>query len=231
VRIPKLLRLILVRAIQVILISCAFIFTISVYSNKIEPYWIEVTHININLPKLDREFFGYRIVQISDLHAGDGNDRAHLERVIAIVNEQKPDLVVLTGDQVSRKPRQHVDLLSSLSKLQPRDRTIAILGNHDVYNDPEPIRQALKQAGVILLENNFNTIQRQNATLHIAGVGDVFTKLDRLDYDPIAKYWSRNYARSRTRFCRYERGNRKIWITIIGSFPRRTSSRSFLQRL
>ncbi len=180
-RIPKLLRLILIRAIQVILISCAFIFTISVYSNKIEPYWIEVTHIDINLPKLDREFFGYRIVQISDLHAGDGNDRAHLEKVIAIVNEQKPDLVVLTGDQVSRKPRQHVELLDSLSKLQPRDRTIAILGNHDVYNDPEPIRQALKQAGVILLENNFDTIQRQNATLHIAGVGDVFTKLDRLD--------------------------------------------------
>jgi uncharacterized protein len=181
VRIPKSLRIILVRAIQVILISCAFIFAISVYANKIEPNWIEVTNIDVKLPQLDREFFGYRIVQISDLHAGDGSNRAQLERVIAIANEQKPDLVVLTGDHVSRKPRQHVELLNLLSKLQPRDRTIAILGNHDVYNDPEPIRQALKQAGVILLENNFDTIERNRATLHIAGVGDVFAGLDRID--------------------------------------------------
>jgi uncharacterized protein len=162
------------------LLGCALVFLVSIYSHKIEPMWFEINQLDLTLPKLDRAFDGYRIVQISDLHAGDGIDRAHLEKVVAAVNAQNPDLVVITGDHVSRKPKQHVDLLDTLAKLHPRDRTISVLGNHDVYNDPTPIRKALQQAGVTLLENTIYTIKRDRATLHIAGVGDVFAERARL---------------------------------------------------
>ena len=74
-----------------------------------------------------------------------------------------------------------VFLLDIYSRLHPHDRTVAVLGNHDVYNDATPIRTALKTAGVTLLENNIYTLKRDNATLHIAGGGDVFAKEDRLD--------------------------------------------------
>jgi uncharacterized protein len=180
VRLPKL-KLIFVKLIQVFLIGCAVIFSTSVYAHKLEPLWFEVNHIDIALPRLDRAFNGYRIVQISDLHAGDGIDRSQLERVVAAVNAEHPDLVVITGDHITRIPKQHLDLLDTLAKLQPRDRTISILGNHDVYNDAAPVRQAIKQAGITLLENNIYTLKRADATLHIAGVGDVFAKEDKLD--------------------------------------------------
>jgi uncharacterized protein len=180
VRLPKL-KLIFVKLIQVFLIGCAVIFSTSVYAHKLEPLWFEVNHIDIALPRLDRAFNGYRIVQISDLHAGDGIDRSQLERVVAAVNAEQPDLVVITGDHITRIPKQHLDLLDTLAKLQPRDRTISILGNHDVYNDAAPVRQAIKQAGITLLENNIYTLKRADATLHIAGVGDVFAKEDKLD--------------------------------------------------
>ncbi len=169
------------KLIQAIAICCAAIFLGSIYIHKIEPNWFEVTQIEIELPRLDRAFAGYRIVQISDLHAGDKIDRAQLEKVVATVNEQKPDLVVITGDHVSRKPRQHPELLATLAKLQVRDRTLAVLGNHDVFNDAAPIRQALQAAGVMLLENTVYPISRGAATLYIAGVGDVFAKEDKLD--------------------------------------------------
>jgi uncharacterized protein len=181
VRILKKLRLFLVRAIQVLLMGCVLIFATSVYAHKIEPNWLEITNNTIDLSKLDRAFNGYRIVQITDLHSGDGIDRHQLEAVVEAVNAQQPDLVVITGDHVSRLPRQHVELLDTLAKLQPRDLTISILGNHDVYNDPTPIRAAIKQAGITLLENSIYTIKRGNATLHIAGVGDVFSEQDKLD--------------------------------------------------
>jgi uncharacterized protein len=181
VRIPKKLRLFLVRAIQVLLMGCVLIFATSVYAHKIEPNWLEITNNTVELSKLDRAFNGYRIVQITDLHSGDGIDRHQLEAVVEAVNAQQPDLVVITGDHVSRLPRQHVELLDTLAKLQPRDLTISILGNHDVYNDPTPIRAAIKQAGITLLENSIYTIKRGNATLHIAGVGDVFSEQDKLD--------------------------------------------------
>jgi uncharacterized protein len=161
--------------------GCVLIFLGSIYAHKIEPNWFEVNHIELTLPKLDRAFNGYRIVQISDLHAGDGIDRSQLEKVVDAVNAQHPDLVVITGDHVSRLPRQHIELLDTLAKLHPRDLTISVLGNHDVYNDPTPIRKAIERVGITLLENNIYTLKRDLATLHIAGVGDVFTEQDKLD--------------------------------------------------
>ena len=180
-RIPKKLRLFLVRATQVLLIGCALIFATSVYVHKIEPNWLEITNNTVELSKLDRAFNGYRIVQITDLHSGDGIDRHQLEKVVEIVNAQKPDLVVITGDHISRLPRQHLELLDTLTKLQPRDLTISVLGNHDVFNDPTPVRAAIAQAGITLLENDVYTIKRGEAKLHIAGVGDVFFEQDKLD--------------------------------------------------
>ncbi len=177
-RIPKFR---LIRAIQSLLVGCVLLFAGSVYAHKIEPNWFEVNQINLTLPKLDRAFDGYRIVQISDLHAGDGIDRSQLEKVVAAVNAQNPDLVVITGDHVSRLPRQHVELLDTLAKLHPRDRTISVLGNHDMYNDATPIRAALDQAGIMLLENTIYTVKRDLATLHIAGLGDVFAQAAKLD--------------------------------------------------
>jgi uncharacterized protein len=178
VRLPKFR---LAKFLQILTIGCILIFAGSIYIHKIEPNWFEVTQIEIKLPHLDRAFVGYRIVQISDLHAGDKIDRSQLEKVVAAVNAQKPDLVVITGDHVSRKPRQHIELLDVLAKLQPRDRTLAVLGNHDVYNDAAPIRTALQAAKVTLLENTIFTLKRGDATLNIAGVGDVFAKEDKLD--------------------------------------------------
>ena len=176
----KLIKFILLKLIQILLVGIT-LFLCSIYAHKIEPLWFEIKQISITLPQLDRAFRGYRIVQISDLHAGDKIDRTHLNKVIDAVNDQKPDLVVITGDHVSRMPRRHIELLDIYSRLHPRDRTVAVLGNHDVYNDATPIRTALKTAGVTLLENNIYTLKRDNATLYIAGVGDVFAKEDRLD--------------------------------------------------
>ncbi len=178
-------RLVLVRAIKVFfkicLVVCSLIFIGSVYVHKIEPNWLDITQIEVKLPKLDLAFAGYRIVQITDLHAGDGINRANLERVVEAVNAQNPDLIVITGDHVSRQPKQHIEMLDTLAKLHPHDRTISVLGNHDVYNDPAPIRQAIRQAGITLLENTIYTLKRGDATLHIAGVGDVFAQEAKLD--------------------------------------------------
>jgi uncharacterized protein len=180
VRIPKL-KFLVVRAIKVLLVGCVLVFSVSIYAHKIEPNWLDVTTTEIKLPNLERAFDGYRIVQITDLHAGDGIDRAQLEKVVELVNAQNPDLVVITGDLVSRLPRQHVNLLDTLTKLHPRDVTLSVLGNHDVFNDATPVRKAIAKAGITLLENTVYTLHRDRSTLHIAGVGDVFFKLDDLD--------------------------------------------------
>jgi uncharacterized protein len=181
VRLSKKFRSILLKIVRALLLGFFLLFLSSVYAYKIEPIWFEVNRMDLKLPKLDRAFNGYRIVQISDLHAGDGIYRSQLEKVVEAVNAEQPDLVVITGDHITRIPKQHIELLDTLAKLHPRDLTISILGNHDVFNDAEPIRVAIEQAGIILLENSIYTLKRGEATLYIAGVGDVFAKEDKLD--------------------------------------------------
>jgi uncharacterized protein len=173
------------KAIQVFSIGCLLLFLTSIYAHKIEPNWLEVKQLNIALPHLEPAFQGYRIVQLTDLHVGDGIDRAQLTKMVDTVNALAPDAIVLTGDFVTRNPARHAALLTStLAGLRARDQIIAVLGNHDVFDGNAPaVTKSILNAGVVLLENTIYTIQRNGATLHIAGVGDVWygaAKLDRV---------------------------------------------------
>lgn len=171
------------KAIQVILATCILLFLTSIYAHKIEPNWLDVKQINITLPNLDRAFVGYRIVQLTDLHIGDGIDRAQLNRIVDVVNSQNPDLIVLTGDYVSKKPELQAKLLTStLARLHASDRVLAVLGNHDAFDGNAPsVRRSIANSGVTLLENTIYTANRNGATLHVAGVGDVWYGAAKLD--------------------------------------------------
>lgn len=171
--------------IIVLLLGCVLLFLTSIYAHKIEPDWLEVKQINLTLPHLDRAFTGYRIVQLTDLHVGDGISRAQLARIVKTVNDLHPDTIVLTGDYVTRSPIVHAELLTStLAGMHARDISLAVLGNHDVWNFNSPaVSKSIVDAGVMLLENSVYTLRRDRAILSIAGVGDVWAgdaKLDRV---------------------------------------------------
>ena len=171
------------KLVEIFLTICILLFSTSIYAHKIEPNWLEITEHNITLPGLDRSFTGYKIVQLTDLHVGDGIDRTQLDKVVALANAQYPDLIVLTGDFITRNPeRQSALLTHTLAGLHPKDQTLAILGNHDTFdgNSP-PVIKSILDAGVIFLENNIYTAHRNSATLHIAGVGDVWAQKAKLD--------------------------------------------------
>ena len=72
------------------------------YSANIEPSWVEVKTLSFQLQRLHPIFNGYRIIQMSDIHL-DGywmtNER--LKGLILLINQQKPDFDVITGDFIS----------------------------------------------------------------------------------------------------------------------------------
>jgi predicted MPP superfamily phosphohydrolase len=140
------------------------------------------TRLTLKLPNLHANFNGFRLVQISDIHFDGWMNRQRLEDFINLVNDQQPDLVVITGDFVSRASDHHEsELAAALSKIQARFGAAAVLGNHDHWTDPQMVRRALKAGSVRDLSNRFITLERQGAQLHIAGVDDVVEQLDRLD--------------------------------------------------
>jgi predicted MPP superfamily phosphohydrolase len=152
------------------------------YSSMIEPRWVEVTKMSLALPRLAPEFCGYRVVQLSDLHMGDWMNAARLDDVVHLVNKQSTDLVAITGDFITRRAVSHMrDLANGLSQLKARDGVVAVLGNHDHWSGAQAVRDVLAASSVNELANDFHTLRRDDAQLHIAGVDDIIVGRDRLD--------------------------------------------------
>ncbi|HLO85309.1 MAG TPA: metallophosphoesterase [Nostocaceae cyanobacterium] len=157
-------------------------FCTLLYARFIEPNWIEINSLQLTLPHLAPEFNGYRIVQISDLHRDRWMTPKRINKIVHLVNQQKPDLVAITGDLVTRNSSQLIPSLEyALNHFSAKDKTVFVLGNHDYENDYQKIIQVLEKAGITHLGNEVYTLRRGEAVLHIAGVDDITAERDRLD--------------------------------------------------
>jgi predicted MPP superfamily phosphohydrolase len=119
---------------------------------------------------------GLRVAVVADLHAGGIHVReARLQQIVDAVNRAGPDVVALLGDYVdtgvplSRRvhPRVVAGILSGF--VAP---AVAVLGNHDWVHEGRGMADALRAAGVPLLENDALALTVHGVELWIAGVGD-----------------------------------------------------------
>lgn len=157
------------------------------YGIFVEPEELDVTEVEIKLPRLPRPFSGYRIVQFSDLHMGGWMNGERLRKVVDVVIEQQPDLVVITGDFFSG-PVWNENLVNAaeefvleISRLTAEVTTLGVLGNHDYWSDAAEARKALHKGGVIEIGNGHFSLERDGQELHIAGVDDIWYEHDDLD--------------------------------------------------
>ena len=72
-----------------------------------------------------------KIVHISDLHLGSFNSIEKLEKVVNIINNQNPDIVVFTGDLVNNFHNEALPYVETLSKIKSKYGNFSVLGNHD----------------------------------------------------------------------------------------------------
>ena len=153
------------------------------YAREVETRRVEVRPVELTLPRLAPEFDGYRLVQIGDFHLDDWSRPERLLRVVEKVNEQRPDLVAITGDfaSYSAKKFDGQQLIEALRALGARDGSVAILGNHDYLTDIKLVRRCIREGGVEELINGVRTLRRDEAALHVAGIDDVMEGNSRLD--------------------------------------------------
>src|SRR5918992_2790922 len=155
------------------------------FARGVEPEDVEFVPISLVLPRLDSRFAGYRIAQISDLHADDWMTPGRVTRQVDLINAEEPDLVLITGDfatysPLSSKIRHVPDLVAPLKRLQAPDGSFAVLGNHDYKTNAQVVRRVLAASGVTELCNKVRTLRRGGATLHLCGVDSVLEGVSRL---------------------------------------------------
>ncbi len=143
---------------------------------------ISINCLSFDVPGLDPLFEDYKIVHFTDLHFGHWVSPERLEGIVALINEQKPDLVVNTGDFVSYVIDELAnDMIASFRKIDARDGSLAVLGNHDHWLDVHKVRMILAAGHVVELANDVWTIERDGAQLHVGGVDNISVGADRLD--------------------------------------------------
>jgi uncharacterized protein len=140
-----------------------------------EPRHVRLTSRSLVLPRWPRELDGLRVAVIADLHTGAPHvSLSKVERVVARVNRERPDLVALLGDYVDRRvtgatPVPMTAVASALGRLEAPLGAVAVLGNHDWTEGGREMASALREAGVRVLENDAVAVGRG---LWVAGAAD-----------------------------------------------------------
>ncbi len=132
----------------------------------------QVRQVDVAIAGLPAAFDGYRVLQLTDIHASRLLTGDWVAQVVAESNALKPDLVVITGDLVDGSVRARANDVRSLGQLQAPDGVIAITGNHEYYGQYAQWMQAFRGLGMTVLENSHTQVTRNGASLTIAGVTD-----------------------------------------------------------
>ncbi len=122
---------------------------------------VENTHLKIESTKLSK---GYRIMHLSDLHAGSRSS-AFINRMVKQTNSLQPDLVFITGDLIdsSAVDSKYLQPLSGLNC-----PVYLCLGNHERYVNLEKAIMAIEANNIKVLRNESVTIEE----LEITGIDD-----------------------------------------------------------
>lgn len=113
---------------------------------------VKIEKITLLTSKLPSEVKKIKIVQISDLHLGLIIRGERVKRILKLIKEFKPDILLATGDIVDGHPNdifQHIELFNDLN---PPLGKFAITGNHEYYAGIEQSVNFIKASGFKLLQ-------------------------------------------------------------------------------
>lgn len=135
-----------------------------------EAGWPRLRTLEVRLSGLPAELAGLRVAHLSDFHLGvPSRGTRAVERAVDWAAAQKPDLVLITGDLLSR-PRAEPKLRKLLARLPG---SFAVLGNHDfaLSRDPFSKPAALEHLDeTVLLEDDQRTVTVRGRRVQVVGV-------------------------------------------------------------
>ncbi len=145
-------------------------------------YDFKVHKLKFKSPKIPNSFKGFKIVQISDIHTGSLQGNYQLQKAINLVMEQKPDLIVFTGDLVNNKTEEAFEFEPILNQLKAPHGVFSTLGNHDYGDYASWDSEAEKdknlqdmidfhtKIGWNLMLNNHVKIEKENEFFSLIGI-------------------------------------------------------------
>ncbi len=147
--------------------------------------WISVSNETIQIEDLPKEFNGFKVVQLSDLHNkefGEGN-----KRLAKKIKRIDPDIIIITGDMLNNSqdiPNNGEVLIKLIKNLNNNYPIYYVTGEHEeglYYEDrnkyhkegtKEAYEEKLSNLGVEVLNDRQITITKQDSKINLYGLKD-----------------------------------------------------------
>lgn len=147
----------------------------------IEPNRPHLVRQEISLRRWPSQLDGFKIALLTDFHYDPVFSVHPIKSAVEVVSTLHPDLIALTGDFVSvpwfgdpvKGAALAVPCAELLRQLKAPHGLWAVLGNHDVYCDPDRVTGALQSAGIPVLTNQSVAIEKDGCRFWLAGIDDV----------------------------------------------------------
>lgn len=131
------------------------------------PGVVTVTH-----PAEGKGLKGLRIVQFSDLHVSHTIRRPMVERIVTLITELSPDIIVFTGDLADGSVSMLTEDVAPLASLHAPLGKYFVTGNHEYYSGVHPWLEEARRLGFTVLLNSHRTLEYKGCPLVLAGVTD-----------------------------------------------------------
>lgn len=110
---------------------------------------------------LDKPMKGeLRIVVVSDLHLGYGTGKSRLKEYVKLINDCKPDVILIAGDLIDNSLRnvRSEHMQEELQQLQAAQGIFMAPGNHEYISGIEDCREFLADTNIELLCDSIVTL-------------------------------------------------------------------------
>jgi Predicted phosphohydrolases len=136
------------------------VFSAIGYARFINP---QVVKLNLNIPKNGHNLDSLSIVAASDVHLGDMIRKDRLVKYVELINNQKPDVIVIAGDLFDRNlhtvEEQGMD--SVLQKLKAKYGVFAVVGNHEYFGNVARAANYMVKSGIQVLRDSAVTVDNK----------------------------------------------------------------------
>lgn len=146
------------------------------YGSFIEPRLLVVREEAIELN--DDAQTQIRVGIVADFHVGPYKKSDWVKYVVDELMAESPEMILIPGDFIFNSD-QDIEYLAPLSGLSAPLGVYAVMGNHDYSHGADPaVIQAVKDAGITMLDNESVTVDIDGRSLVIAGLADLWFAAD-----------------------------------------------------
>lgn len=165
--------------LKILIVFFLIILSTIVYARYKGTTTLKVKEYNVTNKNIPSSFYGYKIIQLSDIHYNVTTTKKELTTIVKKTNKSKPDIVIISGDLLDKNiiytESDSKDLTNLLNNINSQYKYI-ITGDHD--NTQEIFKEIIDKTDFKLLDNTYEVIYNNDyESILIGGISTKNKKL------------------------------------------------------